>query len=133
MINSSLSLLFFRLNSPLNFPHRRDAPVSSSTQWLFVYYLQKFHVSILPGRSSELDTAFQMWLHQCWIEVKNYHPSLAGSILFKATLDFFSHKCTLLAYVQLDSQMPGLPVRFPAVWPQHILVPGVVSLLCTSC
>lgn len=70
--------------------------------------------------SQKLDTALQMWSHQCQTDGKNHFPGRAGySISNISTVVFFCCQATLLAYIQLDhyNTVSFSPESyFPARW-----------------
>ena len=94
----------------------------------FLGSLQHVHVSLVLA-SPELDTAPQVWPHQCWVEGKDHLPRPAGYAFFNAAQDAIHLLCskgTLLPHVQLvvhqDTQVLFCKAAFQLGDPQSILV-----------
>ncbi|KAK4809951.1 hypothetical protein QYF61_002908 [Mycteria americana] len=63
---------------------------------------QHLNVSLVV-RGPKLNTAFEVWPHQCWVQGHDHFPSPAGHTIFDTSQDaigFLGHLGTLLAHVQ---------------------------------
>lgn len=126
--------LFLRLNSPTSQPFFTGEMIQSLNHLhgALLDNFQHLHVCLVL-KSSELDTAVQVWPHQCWIEGKDHLPRPVGNTLPNEAQDTVSLLCindTLLTHVQLGAHQ-GLQVvfcktAFQLGGHQQMLVPGVV-------
>lgn len=126
------SILKSQLSQP---PHRRGAPVTWSSWWASVGLFPACSCLSFTG-CPELNSALQLWSHQCWVEGEDHFswPSCpagnASSNAAKNTLSFRS-KGILLIHVQSgvsqDSKVLFCRAASQLDGPWHVLVPWVFS------
>ncbi|KAK4826384.1 hypothetical protein QYF61_008055 [Mycteria americana] len=94
--------------------------------------LQHLNVSLV-ARGPKLNTVFEVWPHQCRVQVDNHFPSPAGHTVSDTSQDaigFLGHLGTLLAHIQsaIDqySQVLFRWAAFQPLFPKPVALHGVV-------
>jgi len=93
------------------------------------------HLSLLLG-SPKLDTALQVWHHQCGAEGKDHYSQAAGNTPARAAQDTISLICSkdiLVAYVQLGvCQVLFCKAALQVVDPSVYWCMGLLLLRCRT-
>lgn len=106
----SLSFLGSKVQTLSASPQRKHAPVP---WWPYI------GLFAVLGAGAELDTALQVWHHQCSAEQKDNFSWPAHNILpneAKNGISLLSSKCTLLTYVQLRVHQDPLVLFYTAAF-----------------